>query len=390
MKKILVVVPDFELGGVTVSAINFCNELLRRGNDVSFLNMGRHNTNNLRLFEKDVKFLSLEKKQKYWNLSIRDIKQAKGIKIVQLILLGIIKRITNRKGKWLRIIFSDFEVESNYDVAIAYKQCAPCYYFVLNNIKAKKKIAYIHGDINFMGEISSWDVFFQEFDYLACVSNAVRQGFVNRYPMMSEKFKTVYNMLDVEGIRLKSKEKCPIDIDPSKLNLVTIARNENNHKQVDWIPQICSKLKAQTNNEFCWYVIGDGPDLEYNQKKAKELQVDDRIIFLGALWNPYTILAVSDMLVLTSKTESYGMVVVEAGVLKIPVVSTYYPALKEVLEDGKTGIISEQSIDDLTDKIKKMIENDDNRLENIRQYLENIVITNDLACSQFFEMLKKD
>lgn len=387
MKRILVVVPDFELGGVTISAINFCNELIKRGNEVCFLNMGRSMSSEMNRFNHQIRIISLDKFAKYWNLGIDDIQVARGRKKIKLLFWGIVKKITNRIGKWLDIVFSNYSVKQEYDVVVAYRQCAPCYYFALNCVKAKTKIAFIHGDINFMGDVSSWDIFFNEFDHIACVSHAVRDGFAACYNTISEKFKTVYNMLDIDDIRKKAKEKCPVDVDPKRVNLVTIARNENNHKQVDWVPRACSILKAQTNIPFHWYVIGAGPDLECNKKLAEDLQVVDEISFCGVLWNPYSILDACDLLVLPSKTESYGMVIAEAHVLHKPVVATYYPALVEVLEDGITGVIAEQNFEDLANKIKNLIENKNSTLECIRCRLQKLVMSNDLAYSQFIDML---
>ena len=171
------------------------------------------------------------------------------------------------------------------------------------------------------------------------------------------------------------------------VNIVTVARNENSEKQIDMIPQICAALKESNSKRFHWYVIGDGPDLENNKRLAVELGTTDVLTFCGALWNPYPILGACDFLVLPSKWEAYGMVVVEAHILHKPVVATNYPALSEILEDGVTGLISEPNIVDLFDNVRRMVENEDEILFRMKENLQQYEVTNDLAYSQFVKLL---
>ena len=65
--KILVAVVDSQVGGVTTAAINFCNELQQRGNDVFFLDMSeRYLCANA--LHKEIQIGKLAGKSKYWNL----------------------------------------------------------------------------------------------------------------------------------------------------------------------------------------------------------------------------------------------------------------------------------------------------------------------------------
>ena len=193
MKKILVIVPNMDLGGITTSVINFCNELDKRGNEVHFLNMGGKKSCLENKMQKCIKRKYLTGKVSKWQLGINDLKNANYLKKIQLIPWALLKKLTNHSEKWLRIIFHGYSIEEEYDAVIAFRQCAPCYYFALQCTTAKKKIAFIHGDINYMGNISSWDIYFDKFDKIACVSNAVRDGFQKRYQKIHEKFITVYN-----------------------------------------------------------------------------------------------------------------------------------------------------------------------------------------------------
>lgn len=382
MKKILVVVPDLDLGGVTTSAINFCNELIRRGHEVELLNMNYEQQTISGLCNK-VKIKRLERKAKYWGLGREQISQEKRkIKKILLYILGGIKRLTNKKQIWMELIWYNIKYEQKYDIAIAFKQCSPCYHFVLKCIDAERKIGFIHGSLEKMGDISSWSRYFGEFDYISCVSNAVRRAFEKAYPKYGGKFKTVYNMMDSKTILKKSEEKSPFKLEKNICNIITVTRIEEYHKKVSRIPEICLYLKKKNITKFHWYVVGDGPDLGKIIDYTKKLGCEEFITYCGALSNPYTVFKESNFSVLTSESEGYGMVIKESLILGKPVVASRYPALNEILEDGVNGFITEQSVVDLGEKVAKLINNED----NIRMIMENNInknmYSNDLAYSQ--------
>ena len=97
----------------------------------------------------------------------------------------------------------------------------------------------------------------------------------------------------------------------------------------------------------------------------------------------------SDFTVLTSKSESFGLVVVESFILKKPVVVAEYPAIYEIMEDGKQGIVAEQSVEGLTAGVKKMIENCGGIRERRLSFLETTEINNSIAYNQFVEAVER-
>ena len=387
MRKILIVVSDIKQGGITTSAINFCNELIKRGEEVTFLNMGKRNIEVEKKIDKKVNILILKGKVANWNLGINDLQNNSLKNKVKLIPVAILKKLTNHLGKWLNIIFYRYHLEEKYDVAIAFRQCAPCYYFVLNCIDANKKLAFIHGDINYMGDISTWDIYFKRFNAIACVSNSVKNGFQERYLKYKEKFITIYNMFDIERIEQQGKiENKNIYIDNKKCNIVTVARVENSTKRIEIIPKICEILKKSGCKNFHWYIIGDGPDLEKDKDIASKLKVNDVLTFCGAMENPYFMIEKSSFTVLSSRTEAYSMVVMESLILKKPIVVSYYPGVEEAVKNHITGLISDQSIEDLTKKIESLISNKEELLK-LTENLKKMKIDNNKAYNQFLKSI---
>ncbi len=86
-------------------------------------------------------------------------------------------------------------------------------------------------------------------------------------------------------------------------------------------------------------VIGGGPDREQLRQLAKELSMEDRIIFAGHRHDIVDVLAAIDVLVHSSLMESFGQVIVEAFALGKPVISTDVGISREIIENGVNGLL---------------------------------------------------
>ena len=388
MKKILVVVSDMNLGGVTTSVINFCNELQNRGNIVHFLNMGKANSEAEAKINTEVKRLRLVGLAAKWNLGMETIRNTSGLRKLEVLPLALVKKMTNHSEKWLNIVFRNYCIEEQYDVAVAFRQCAPCYYFVLNCVKSAVKLGFIHGNLKTMGNVSSFDSYFERFDSIACVSKACRDGFRERYPQIREKFAYVYNMFPVEDIKKTASEPCPISIDKDKFNIVTVSRVENASKGIERIPVICELLKKK-GYSFRWYVLGDGPDYELDKQDAHERGLDDILVFYGASDNPHCIVKNCDLSVLPTKGEAYSMTVIESMIIGTPIVVSRYDGVEEAVLDGINGLIAEQSAESLEKKVSLCMEEGNNILKSIRENLRRQIYNNDIAYNQFIDILNE-
>jgi len=96
-------------------------------------------------------------------------------------------------------------------------------------------------------------------------------------------------------------------------------------------------------------VIGDGEERESLEEFSHREGLEDTFILLGAADNPFPILKQADIAALVSHYEGYGLSILEAKVLSIPILATDFPAAREIITDGIEGIIvpnSEQGIED--------------------------------------------
>lgn len=115
-------------------------------------------------------------------------------------------------------------------------------------------------------------------------------------------------------------------------------------------------------------MVGDGPEKEKAEKIAAELGISDKIIFFGNSSEVDSILRYSDLFLLPSETESFGLAALEAMACAVPVISSNAGGLPEVNVQGKTGFLS--NVGDVNDMANNAlyILRDENILNRFKQY----------------------
>ena len=245
--------------------------------------------------------------------------------------------------------------------------------FVSDFVKAKKKIAWIHTDpIKANFDVEKCALLYKPFDKIVCVSNAIKRVFDEILPLFASKTCVVYNVFPAEEIAISAKEIDP-DFDKTQFNLVTVGRADNSTKRIDRALEVCELLKKEYKLSFKWRFIGDGPDFEKNMQTAIERDVCDVTEFLGNKSNPYPFVKNSDIFVLTSDYEGYPMVVCEAMILGVPVVTTPFRAAAEIIDDGVNGIVTTVSPSDIAKRLADAMSE--------RQIIDNMALSLKQSCS---------
>jgi glycosyltransferase involved in cell wall biosynthesis len=122
-------------------------------------------------------------------------------------------------------------------------------------------------------------------------------------------------------------------------------------KSPEIIVQACGLL-AKRGVPVRLFVGGDGEMLEALKQLSKELGIADRIHWLGLVTDPLKLLQASDLFLLATVGEAFGLVLAEAMACGVPVVGSRAGAIPEVVEDGETGLlVSPRSAEAMADAI---------------------------------------
>ncbi len=107
-------------------------------------------------------------------------------------------------------------------------------------------------------------------------------------------------------------------------------------------------------------MVGEGPEKAAAEQLCETLGISNRVIFLGNSNEIDKILCFSDLFLLPSETESFGLAALEAMVNKVPVISSDAGGIPEVNTHGVTGYLSAVGdIDDMAKNGIAILENDE-------------------------------
>ncbi|PCJ82307.1 MAG: N-acetyl-alpha-D-glucosaminyl L-malate synthase BshA [Bacteroidetes bacterium] len=100
-------------------------------------------------------------------------------------------------------------------------------------------------------------------------------------------------------------------------------------------------------------LVGDGPERSAAEMKCRELGIDDKVVILGKVKNPIEPLLVSDLFLLPSESESFGLAALEAMASGVPVISSNTGGLPELNKQGVSGFMS--NVGDVVDMAKNAV-----------------------------------
>lgn len=253
--------------------------------------------------------------------------------------------------------------DKDYDLAISF--LTP-HYIVSHKVNAKKKIAWIHTDYDYIqtnriSQLSMWGYY----DYIASISEAVTNNFVKNFPELAGKVIEIPNVLPVKLINKQANEFFADEmIEDGSLKLLSIGRYCE-QKNFDNIPFISRKL-LELGLNFKWYIIGFGSDEGRIIESIKKCHMEDRVILLGKKSNPYPYIKACDIYIQPSRYEGKCVSVIEAQSLHKPVIITNYPTAKSQLKDGYDGMIVPMENEKCASRIQQIVTNDQ-LLDTLRQ-----------------------
>ena len=202
-------------------------------------------------------------------------------------------------------------------------------------------VTTLHGtDITLVGKNPSYKpaVTFSinKSDIVTSVSQSLKENTLRSF-VVKNKIEVIPNFVDL-SLYQKDVPCQRSQIAPNGEKIVTHISNMRTVKRIPDIIDIFYRI--QNEEEAILLMIGDGPEREKAEQQAKDLGIYSKVKFLGKTTEIKKLLCMSDLFLLTSATESFGLVALEAMAAKVPVISSNAGGIREVNVHGVTGYLA--------------------------------------------------
>ena len=201
---------------------------------------------------------------------------------------------------------------------------------------------------------------------IICVSNHLESEAIT-YGVQKDRIRVIPNGVDTDYFKPEDKNhaRTSLDIPPEQLNVLFVG-NLIRRKGVDWLIKSFSKV-CEAIPQATLYIVGgkvDDTDMEWYKDTldiAKKLLPHERVKFVGEINsrdNPTLNLwyNISDVLILPSRAEGMGMVLLEAMACGKPVIGSRAGGITNVIRDGQNGILVDiDEIHQLSDAIIRLL-----------------------------------
>ncbi len=221
--------------------------------------------------------------------------------------------------------------KNKYDIAVANKEgrCMK----IVSQLKARKKIAWVHVDYKYLYWTKGLFMFTKEvdcmksFDKVVTVSRAAAES-IKEVVGDPGNLCVLYNPIEYKAVQQKSLEAEGVPGHKRPL-FVAVGRVER-QKNFKTLAKVWAKLSKEY--DFEGWIIGDGNQMQEIENILAESRCDC-VKLLGHQDNRYKFISRGDVLISTSLWESYGLVLQEALILGVPVITTKCPAVEECFDD---------------------------------------------------------
>ena len=185
------------------------------------------------------------------------------------------------------------------------------------------------------------------------VSNSSYEGYAF-HKLFANKSRVLYNIIDVKRIfEMKAQDQNTYDYDMIYVGRLTFQKDPQR------LMRLCARLK-KSKSDIKIAIVGSG-ELEAEVKAlAAELELDENVHFLGFQSNPIKMVHDSKAMILTSRWEGTPMCALEAMCLGTPVVSTPSDGMKDIVESGASGWLTDDD-EVMAEKLLKIINEPEHR-----------------------------
>ena len=206
-------------------------------------------------------------------------------------------------------------------------------------------------------------------DIVTCVSKSLRDD-TREFFGIKRDIKVIPNFIDIEKYSKKHLLFERNIIAQDKEKIIVHISNFRPLKRIIDVIKIFEKISQKINSKLI--MVGDGPDKKKAKDYLRKNNLKNKVIFLGKTNEIDEILCSSDLFLLPSEKESFGLAALEAMALKVPVISSNVGGLKELNINGNSGYTSHVGdIDSMSNNAIEILSN-----ENLKNTFKNQAFEN--------------
>lgn len=270
-----------------------------------------------------------------------------------------------------------------YDLAIGWGQGFATYY-VAEKVNAKKKIAWINTNYDEAGYIYSHDTpLYAKYDKVNGVSPfavEVMAKYIDKDRLIQ-----ITNIIDEQEVKQKSKLSCSLSFNKEVFNIVSVGRLAK--PKAFELSIKATKILKNRNVRFHWYIVGDGSERAFLENTRKQLSLENEITFTGFQSNPHAFIQQADLYVQTSRFEGLGRTLIEAAILKKPIVTTDFETAFTLVDQNKTGIITPKDPQAIAEAIYKLYKEKDTYAQMVENLESKAMISAENVVAEFDKVI---
>ncbi len=171
-------------------------------------------------------------------------------------------------------------------------------------------------------------------DGVTAVSQYLK-SITNKQFDINKEIEVIYNFVDLKRFQRSNKEHYKLAIAPQGERLISHVSNFRPVKRLADLVHAFDEIRKEVACKLL--MIGDGPERQKIHTLCTKLGLQNHVLFLGKQDAIEDLLSISDLFMLPSASESFGLSALEAMACKVPVISSNAGGLTEINIDGKTG-----------------------------------------------------
>ncbi|WP_347548670.1 glycosyltransferase [Pseudalkalibacillus hwajinpoensis] len=250
-------------------------------------------------------------------------------------------------------------IGGNYDVAIGFLEKTSTY-FCVDNIKANKKIGWVHIDYNKMGMNKKMDeIYFNNLQSIVTVSEECANILKKTFPEQKSKVGVIYNIVSPMFINsMANQKKENVFPEASGETVILSIGRLHYQKGFDLAIKACKVLIDKGYN-VKWYIIGEGSERNSLERLIKQNNLEKHFILLGLKSNPYPYIEQADIYAQTSLFEGKAIAIDEAKILAKPILVTNFSTASDQINNEENGLIVDINAGCVANGLEKMMNNRD-------------------------------